>query len=159
MKSVVLAFCIFQLTVLPAKYHIKKIWLFSRTAYAGNVPKRPDGKLANGYTRKLLCFLEITKNETTPDWQTAWFEGGKYHVTISPVNQDSLTVGIDKKNRNKIVIKSGDDTKLVELVLTLQERGDSMKAECFSLEGTFNKKHARLKWDDPIVELDTPLMP
>lgn len=159
MKSAVLAFCIFQLTVMPAKYHIKKIWLFSRTEYSGNVPKRSDGKLAAGYTKKLLCFLEITRNETTPDWQTAWFEGGRYHVTVSPVNQDSLMVGIDKKNRNNIVVKTNGDTRLVELVFTLQEQGDSINAGGFSLQGTFNKKTARLKPDGPIVELEAPLMP
>jgi hypothetical protein len=159
MKSVVLAFCIFQLTVLPAKYHIKKIWLFSRTAYAGNVPKRPDGKLATGYTNTLLCFLEISKTEPTADWQTACFEGSKYEVSILQPNSDSVRIGTEKHTKKNIFIKASTGFKLVQLMMTLTEKDRADKCEGFILKGKLNDKHTCLKTNEPVIELSPVFRP
>jgi len=148
-----------QVAFLSPKYHIKRVWLFSRTQYAGNVPVLRGGQQPSGYTTTLVCFLEVSRGEKTPEWQSAWFRGNKYQVSMSHATQDSVAVGTKKNTDDMALAKAGPGCKLVELTLTLTGK-DSVKREGeFVLEGTFNKQPARLRSDEAAVELSAPLMP
>jgi hypothetical protein len=158
MKYLLFIALFIQMAFLSPKYHIKRVWLFSKTQYAGNVPALRGGQQPAGHTTTLLCFLEVSRGEKIPDWQWAWFKGNKYQVSMSPASQDSVAVGT-KKNTNDIALaKAGPGCKLVELTLSLTGK-DTLKQDGFVLEGTFNKQPARLRSDEAAVELSSPLMP
>jgi hypothetical protein len=159
MKRLLFAAVFIQASFLCPKYHVKKIWLFSKIQYSGNVPRAAGGKVAAGSRNMLLCFAEVSKNEQTPDWQSARFKGGSYSVSTSPEALDSVAVGTDKNTRKPIIIKADADCKLIELKLTFASGDQNQTDESFALEGTFNKKHAVLKSADPVVELSPVFMP
>jgi hypothetical protein len=150
---------LFQLPQTLSDYHIKKVWLFSKTVYMGNVPRSPNGKPAVDYTKKLLCFLEVSKGRQLPEWQTAYFNGNRYSVNAVQLNQDSVVVGAERSTKMPVIIKENSGCKLIQLFLTLKQADTSNKADGFVLDGMLNNNAAHYKSDSPVVELSPDLMP
>jgi len=159
MKQLLFAVFLIQVAFLSPKYHIKKIWLFSKTQFAGATPKTPGGKPASGATTTLLCFLEASKDKPTPHWQTAYFNGKQYSVNALAITEDSVEVGTDKSTKIPIILKPDAGSKLIELELVAVENNTPRNADGFILEGRFNKKPAKLRSDGPVVELSPVFMP
>ncbi|WP_157740578.1 hypothetical protein [Mucilaginibacter xinganensis] len=143
---------------LILKYQAQKIWLFSKTQYAGNAPVDRDGKALKSYTETLSCFMEVSKNKPSPAWQTAWYKGVKYSVNVLQVNQDSVIIGRSKNSKNIVVIKPGIETKLIQLEFTEQGNFKAPKVAGFILEGTLDKKQVHLTSNESAVELAPVLM-
>jgi len=144
---------------LMLKYPAQKIWLFSKLQYAGNVPVDRAGKAVKGYTEILSCFLEISKNKSSPTWQTAWYKGVKYSVNVIEVNQDSVIAGRAKNTNTPVIIKPGPESKLIRLELTELGNNNAPKAAGFVLAGALGKKQVYLTSDEPAVELAPVFMP
>jgi hypothetical protein len=138
---------------LALKYQGQEIWLFSRTQYSGNAPVDRDGKALKGYTENLSCFLEVSKNNPSPVWQTAWYNGAKYSVSVLQLNQDSVILGRAKDANTLVVIKPRPKTKLIQLELTEQGNFKAPKAAGFVLEGLLDKKQVYITSNKPAVEL------
>ncbi|MFI5141511.1 MAG: hypothetical protein ACHQII_04060 [Bacteroidia bacterium] len=143
----------------PRQYHVQRIWVFSKTQYAGNIPRLPGGKQGAGFTNTLSCFLGISKNHAIPLWQTACFNGIKYAVKVSTVNQDSILVGTVKGSNAPVVVKPDADCELLQLTLTADRTCENPKPGEFVLEGELNKKHIHIKTTEPVIELAPALMP
>jgi len=145
--------------VAPRQYHVQKIWVFSKKQYAGNIPRLPGGKQGPGFTNTLSCFLEISKNHATPLWQTVCFNGIKYAVKVSTVNQDSILVGTVNGSNVPALVKPGADCELLQLTLTADGTCENGKPGEFVIEGMLNKKHVHIKTTEPVIELAPALMP
>jgi hypothetical protein len=145
--------------VAPRQYHVQKIWVFSKKQYSGNIPRLPGGKQSAGFTNTLSCFLGISKNHSTPIWQTACFNGIKYAVKVSTVNQDSILVGTVNGSNVPAVVKPDADCELFQLELTAEGTCENGKPGEFILEGTFNKKRVHIRSTEPVIELAPALMP
>jgi len=141
------------------KYGVQKIWLFSKVRYSGNVPRLANKKPADGAATTLVCYLKISKNIESPDWQTAYIYGNEYGVKILPVTQDSVIIGTAKDTHSAIVIKAGPDSKLVQLVLIQRGKIEKPEAWGFILDGTLNGKDVYIRSNEPMVELSPDLMP
>src|SRR6202012_464239 len=98
--------------------HIKKGWLFSKTQYAGNMPKPGPGRPAQGHPQRLIACLEISKDEETPEWQSAYFNGDRHLIKILATSEDSVKIGTVKNTRTAIVLKAAPGDKLVQLEFT-----------------------------------------
>jgi hypothetical protein len=145
--------------VVPRQYHVQKIWLFSKKQYAGNIPRLPDGTQGAGFTNTLSCFLGISKNQATPLWQIACFNGIRYAVKVLPVSQDSVVIGTVKDTNVPAVVRPDADCELIQLILTADGTCENGKPGEFILEGTLNKKHVHIRSTEPVIELAPALMP
>jgi hypothetical protein len=156
-KTIAAAFLI-SFFCVQQQYNIKRIYLFSKTQYQGNIHRNPDGSTGKGYNKILMCFIEVDKHKPAPDWHAAYFDGYKYTVNIVPLNQDSVLVGNSLNTHQTIVIKSITAGQLLQLGLTINEKCKNPDTKGFVLEGTLNNKRVYYKTDEPVIELAPVLM-
>jgi hypothetical protein len=140
------------------QYNIKRIYLFSKTQYSGNVHRNADGSTAKGYSKTLMCFIEVDKDKSSPAWHTACFEGYKYTVNAVPLNQDSVLVGSKINTHNTIVIKPVVGGQLVQLELTTPEKLSHPETKGFLLEGSLNNEKVYYRTEEPVINLAPALM-
>ncbi len=139
--------------------HIKKIWLFSKTQYSGNIPKSAAGQPSRGYTQRLIVYIEISKTDESPQWQSVYINDEKHVVNMLPVGADSVQMGPAKNSRVPIVLKAASGNKLVLLEVAANENINITSQITFELEGLLNKKQVHFKSNEPVVELSPALMP
>jgi hypothetical protein len=151
-KTVAAAFLIAFFCV-QQQYNIKRIYLFSKTQYSGNIHRNPDGSTGKGYNKTLMCFIDVDKDKPAPDWHAAYFDGYKYTVNIVPLNQDSVSVGNNINTHQTIVIKPVTAGHLLQLGLIVNEKCQNPGTKGFVLEGTLNNKRVYYKTDAPMTEL------
>ncbi len=140
-------------------YQIKKTWLFSKTEYSGNVPRLPGGKQVSGIKKTLLFYIETGKDQSLPQWQTAYFNGSSYEVTTLESRQDSVAVGIDKNAKRPVVLKPATGDKIVQLKMTLTATQSVVENDGFVLSGMFKKSAVTMRTDRLPVELVPDMMP
>jgi len=148
-----------QTSVVQTDYPVKKLWLFSKTVYNGTVPKLPGGGQAKGYYKKMLCYIEVGKDQPMPAWQTAVLYGKQYVAEAVPVAADSVAVGVIKNTHSAVVIKAETGYKLVELMLTKPIELEKPEACPVMLSGILNGKPATVRAKDTPVELAPEMMP
>jgi hypothetical protein len=146
-------FCVLQ------DFHVKRIWLFSKTEYSGNVPRLPGGQSAKGITKKLFCYIEVGKDQLIPQWQTAYFNGISYSVNPAQTSRDSMAVGAENKTKMAIVLKPASGNKIIQLIFNLKPAGTIIKSDGLVLNGTFNNSPVHLKSAEPVIELTPDMMP
>jgi hypothetical protein len=157
LKTVAAVFLI-SVFCIQQQYNIKRVYLFSKTQYSGNVHRNVDGSMAKGYNKTLICFVEVDKDKPSPLWNTAYFDGYKYTVNIVPLNQDSVLVGNKINTHNAVVIKPITAGQLLQLGLTIGGKCKNPDTKSFVLEGTLNNKKVYYKTDEPVTELAPVLM-
>lgn len=140
-------------------YPVKKIWLFYKTVYNGNVPRLPNGRQGKGYSKKMLCYIEIGKDQPMPAWQTAGIYGQQYAVDAVPVGQDTVEVGVLKSTGSAVVIKADAGYRLVQLMLTKATEAEKADVLPVILRGTLNGKPTSVRSKETPVELAPVEMP
>ena len=156
MKFLSIAFII-PLFCAIQQYHVKKIWLFSKTNYSGNVPVGQHGNQLKTDSSTLLCYIEEAKGVQLPSWQTAYIYGNKYAITVLPVNQDSLTVGTLKNTSSSLMIRAGTGCELVQLMLIRREKIEKPEAWKIILSGTLDHKAVYARSNELVAELSPVL--
>jgi len=140
-------------------FQIKKVWLFSKTEYSGNVPRMPGGQQLKGINKKLFGYVEVGKDQPMPKWQNAYFNGNSYSVVAVPLSQDSVAVGTDNKTKTAIVLVPANGDKIIQLMFTLKPADTVSKTNDLVLDGALNNKAVHLKPAGPVTELTPDMMP
>ncbi len=140
-------------------YPVKKIWLFSQKVFTGNAPKLPNGGTGKGYSKKMLCYVEVYNDKPMPQLQTAIVYGRQYAVEVVPVSQDSVAAGVLKTTNSPVVIKPEAGHKLVQLILTKPTEVEKPEAWHIILSGTLNGQPVYYRSNEPVVELADEMMP
>jgi len=159
MMKVLLLLFFLSFSCAQTEYHVKKIWLFSKTQYTGTVPVNRNGKQLQTHPVKIICYLKISSKNELPDWQTAFVYGNQYSIDAELPNRDSVAVGTLKNSNSVVTIKAGAGFALLKLMFTPQGKIEKPEAWQFILNGTLNGKPVYIRSNDPIVELSPDLMP
>lgn len=146
-----------------SQFHTERVWLFSKKQYGGNVPVRAPGQQPKGPQILLFCFLEIKKGEAVPDWNTAYFNGGKFSVVteevLYPVNRDSIIVGTVKDTKMPARIKPDTGCRVIHLTFIRESDDGKARDENLTLQGHIGKKDLEIKSKESVVELTPDMMP
>lgn len=158
-RSISLLVCIFLLASFSfTRPYIEQVWLFTKTVYAGNIPKLA-GKPSNGANKELSCYIEVKASKPQPEWQIAHYNGSIYTIVQYKLNQDSVILQKAVSKKVPLVIKHSLGNYFIMLAFTLKGEDATYITNQLVLEGTLNNKKTMYKATVSPVALAPVFMP